>query len=316
MKVGDIVWAKATGPYKRRAKKKSNGASGDVPVYAGRLEQRPKVQGALVSIDPQTREVRALVGGYGLGAGTFNRAVQAKRQPGSTFKPFVYGASFDTEKYTPIWKCLDAPKVFYDPWAKKSWKPKNYGGTFDGLITLRKALTLSKNLCSVLLIEKIGVDTVLDFAKRAGITSDLPRNMTLALGSGDVTPLEIVNAYATLASAGKVGEPIFVRKVVDSAGEVLYQSKYEPKQTIRPSVTYLTTSLMQSVVQDGTAKAVKSLERPVAERPVPPTKRATRGSSASLRGWLRASGSVSTTTIRSARMKRAVGPRFPCGSTT
>lgn len=260
LSVGDVVLVEAVAEYKVKGKSEAS----DVPLYRGQLEQTPKAQAAFVSIDPQTREVRALVGGYGLGAGTFNRAVQAKRQPGSTFKPMVYSAAFDTNKFTPLTICLDAPKVYRDPYLQKSWKPQNYSGRFDGEITLRKALTLSKNLCSVDLIDKVGVDAVLDLAKRAGITNELPRNLTLALGSGDVTPLEMVNAYATLAAGGQVAAPIFVRKVVAPDGEVLYKSKLEPKQTIRPEVVYLTTSLMQSVVEDGTAKAVKSLERPVA----------------------------------------------------
>ncbi|MEL7371484.1 MAG: penicillin-binding transpeptidase domain-containing protein, partial [Myxococcota bacterium] len=256
---GDIVLVRATKPY--ASKKESKPLH---PTYQGRLEQTPKVEAALVSIDPQTREVRALVGGYGLGAGTFNRAVQAKRQPGSTFKPFVYASAFATEKYTPLSICLDAPRVYRDPWTGRSWKPQNYGGKFSGEITLRKALTLSKNLCSVALIDKVGVEPVLDMAKRAGISTALPRNLTLALGSGDVTPLEMVNAYATLAAGGQVAAPIFVRKVVAPDGEVLYETESETKQTIRPEVVYLTTSLMQSVVEDGTAKRVKQLERPVA----------------------------------------------------
>ena len=260
LKVGDIVLVVATAPYKP----KKGQPDPEVPTYIGRLEQVPKVQGSIVSIDPHTREVRALVGGYGLGAGTFNRAVQARRQPGSTFKPFVYAAAFETEKYTPISICLDAPRVYRDPWTGKSWKPQNYGGKFDGDITLRKALTLSKNLCSVALIDKVGVDPVLDMAKRAGITSELPRNLTLALGSGDVTPLEMVNAYATLAASGQVAAPIFVRKILGPDGEVLFEAKVEKKQTIRPEIIYLTTSLMQSVVEDGTAKRVKQLQRPVA----------------------------------------------------
>ncbi|MEO1335964.1 MAG: transglycosylase domain-containing protein, partial [Myxococcota bacterium] len=121
LKVGDIVLVRATKPY--ASKKESKPLH---PTYQGRLEQTPKVEAALVSIDPQTREVRALVGGYGLGAGTFNRAVQAKRQPGSTFKPFVYASAFATEKYTPLSICLDAPRVYRDPWTGRSWKPQNY----------------------------------------------------------------------------------------------------------------------------------------------------------------------------------------------
>ncbi|MEM7676360.1 MAG: PBP1A family penicillin-binding protein, partial [Myxococcota bacterium] len=259
LKVGDIVMVRATKLYK--SKKESDPLE---PTYEGRLEQTPKVEAAFVSIDPQTREVRALVGGYGLGAGTFNRAVQAKRQPGSTFKPFVYASAFATEKYTPLSICLDAPRTYRDPWTGQSWKPQNYGGKFSGEITLRKALTLSKNLCSVYLIDEVDVDPVLKMAKQAGISTALPRNLTLALGSGDVTPLEMVNAYATLAAGGQVAAPIFVRKVVGPDGDVLYETKAETKQTLRPEVVYLITSLMQSVVEDGTAKRVKQLERPVA----------------------------------------------------
>lgn len=253
LEVGDIVLVRPTA--------KRNEGEGE---HVGVLEQTPLAQAAVVMMDPQTREVRALVGGYGIGAGTFNRALQARRQAGSTFKPLVYAAAFETEKYTPVSKCLDAPRVYRDPWTKRSWKPMNYSGKFDGEISLRTALTLSKNICSVELIDKIGVPPVLDVAKRSGIESPLPRNLTLALGSGDVTPLEMVNAYATLASGGELAQPIFIRKVVAPDGSVLFETKQEKKQTIRPEVTYLVTSLMQSVVEDGTAKAVKALERPVA----------------------------------------------------
>jgi penicillin-binding protein 1A len=251
--VGDIVLVRPTAPRKDEA-----------DHYVGMLEQEPLVEGSAVVIDPATREVRALVGGYGIGAGTFNRALQARRQAGSTFKPFVYAAAFETGKYTPVSKCLDAPRVYRDPWTKRTWKPMNYGGEFHGEITLRTALTLSKNLCSVELIDRIGVPPVLDVAKRAGIESPLPRNLTLALGSGDVTPLEMVNAYATLATGGEVAAPIFVKKVLSAEGRVLHEARSEPTRAIRPEVTYLVTSLMQSVVEDGTAKAVTALERPVA----------------------------------------------------
>lgn len=232
--------------------------------YVGALEQEPLVEGAVVVMDPSSREVRALVGGYGVGAGRFNRAVRARRQPGSTFKPFVYAAAFDTGRFTPVSACLDAPRVYRDPWTGRTWKPENYGGRFDGEITLRRALTLSKNLCSVELIDEIGVDAVLDMAHRAGIESPLPRNLTLALGSGDVTPLEMVNAYATLATQGRRAEPVFIRKVVAPDGEVLFEHRATDEQTIRPEVAFQVTSLMQSVVEEGTARAVRELDRPVA----------------------------------------------------
>ncbi len=252
--VGDVVLVKAT-----MAK-----AKGESAAVSGVLEQSPIVQAALVSIDPQTRQVRALVGGYGLGAGTFNRATQARRQPGSTFKPFVYSAALESGKFTTIATCKDAPRVYRDPWTGVAWKPENYDNHFDGEITLRTALTKSKNLCSVQLIDTVGVDKVIDFARRAGIESPLPRNLTLGLGSGDVTPLEITNAYATLATQGAAAPPIFIRKVVAPSGDVVFESKLEPKQTLPAEVTYQITSLMQSVVEDGTAMRVKVLNRPIA----------------------------------------------------
>ncbi len=250
--VGDIAFVRVTSHDEKEGR------------YLGILEQTPKVQGAIVSIDPITREVRAMVGGLGVGAGTFNRATQARRQAGSTFKPFVYATAFDTEKYTPTSICQDEPRVYRDPWTGRSWKPQNYGKKFDGDITLRTALTKSKNLCSVELIDKLGVEPVLDMARRAGIQSPLPKNLTLALGSGDVTPLEVANSYATLASGGKFAEPVFVRRIKTPDDKVMELATEEPKQTIRPEVTYLITSLMQSVVEDGTAQRVKVLDRPVA----------------------------------------------------
>ncbi|MCK6549112.1 PBP1A family penicillin-binding protein [Myxococcota bacterium] len=270
LQVGDVVLVRATGEKKADAPAKKGkkaaeprGATG-TPVIVGILEQPPKVEAALVAIEPTTREVRAMVGGFGVGAGTFNRAVQAKRQAGSTFKPIVYAAAFETEKFTPVSPCLDAPRVYRDPWTGRSWKPENYGGGFDGEISLRTALTHSKNMCSVELIDKIGAEHVLEAAKRVGVSSEMPKNLTVALGSGDVTPLEMTNVYATFASGGVYAEPIFVKKVVDADGTVIFEAKPEPKQGLRPEIAYLVTSLMQSVVEAGTAQRVKVLERPVA----------------------------------------------------
>jgi penicillin-binding protein 1A len=255
LSVGDVVLVRAV-PSKKKNKSPN--------ILRGKLEQAPKAQATLVAMNPLTREIRALVGGFGIGAGTFNRATQAKRQAGSTFKPLLYSAAFETGDYNTISPCQDAPRVYRDQWTGKSWKPKNYDGKFDGIITLRKALTKSKNLCSVELIDKVGVDKVIDTARRMGITSPLPRSLTLGLGSGDVSPLEMVNAYATLAAGGRMAEPIFIRKIVDTRNKVIYETASSAKQTIAASVAYQVTSLMQSVVESGTARRVKKLGRPVA----------------------------------------------------
>jgi penicillin-binding protein 1A len=279
LSVGDIVLVKPTSlaaveEHRPPSSKKKGRAAEPPPAAAepgvvaaiGVLEQVPLAQAAAVVIDPNTRQVRALVGGSGVGAGNFNRATQAHRQAGSTFKPFVYATAFDRGEhdFRTISICHDAPRVYRDPWTGKAWKPENYDLRFDGEITLRTALTKSKNMCSVELIDKIGVDKVIEMARKAGIESELPQNLTLALGSGDVTPLEMVNAYATLATGGQRAEPIFIRKVVDPENNVLFEAKFEPKQTIAPETVYQITSLMQSVVEDGTARPVSTLGRPIA----------------------------------------------------
>ncbi len=261
LRVGDIVLVRATAQAQASPKGSTKLVGTD---YLGVLEQHPRVQGALVAISPMTREIRALVGGYGKGAGAFNRAVVARRQAGSTFKPMVYAAAFETGQYSPISLCLDAPRVYRDPWTGRTWKPENYDRRFDGEITLRTALTRSKNLCSVELIDKIGVQNVIALAKRMGIRSALPRTLTLALGSGDVTVLEMVNSYATLAAGGEYQEPVLIRKIIGPNKEVVYEAPTEKRQALKPEIAYQVTSLMQSVVQDGTARRVKALKRPVA----------------------------------------------------
>jgi penicillin-binding protein 1A len=228
------------------------------------LEQEPRVQGALVAIDPTTRDVRALVGGYGVGAGAFNRATQAERQAGSTFKPFVYGAAIRSGRFTTASTCIDAPQTYRDPWTGKAWKPKNYDGRFDGEITLRTALTKSKNLCSVWLVERLGIAPVAELARAAGVTSEMPQSQTIALGSITVSPLEMVNAYATLAGKGRRASPVFVSQVVDERGQIVYAHTPDDVQAMDPTLAYQITSLMQSVVEDGTAKAVTALGRPIA----------------------------------------------------
>jgi penicillin-binding protein 1A len=228
------------------------------------LDQVPLVQGGLVVINPENRNVVALVGGYDAERSSFNRATQAKRQPGSSFKPFLYAAAMGTGRFTPLSKVNDAPETFRDPYTGKTWKPQNYDRQFEGPMTLRAALTKSKNTVSVRLIEAITPATAIDFARRAGIHSALPENLTLALGTGEVTMLEAVNAYATLQANGRYAEPLLLLRVRDGSGKVLEEHQPAFEETLPPAVAYLATSLMRSVVEEGTARAVTELNRPAA----------------------------------------------------
>ncbi len=186
------------------------------------LEQVPRVQGALVAVDPASRGVRALVGGYDFQVSQFNRALQARRQPGSAFKPFVWGAAIESRRFTPATVVYDTPDVYRDPWTGKDWKPQNFErDEFDGPLLLAEALAHSKNTVSAKLVDALGVDPVIDFARRAGIESELPRGLSLALGTGEVTPLELVNAYATIAAGGLSAAPVTILRVRDRTGEVL-----------------------------------------------------------------------------------------------
>ncbi|WP_171818223.1 penicillin-binding protein 1A [Pyxidicoccus fallax] len=228
------------------------------------LDQVPLAQGGLVVIKPDNRNVAALVGGYDAERSSFNRATQARRQPGSSFKPFLYAAAMGSGRYTPLSKVNDAPEAIRDPYTGRTWKPQNYDRQFEGPMTLREALTKSKNTVSVRLIEALTPANIIDFARRAGIHSALPENLTLALGTGEVTMLEAVNAYATLQSNGKYAEPLMLLRVRDASGKVLEEHQPAFEETLPPAVAYLTTSLMRSVVEEGTAKAVRELNRPAA----------------------------------------------------
>ncbi len=242
---------------------KSGSPKAEEPVEAA-LDQIPEVQGAFVAIDPQTRHVIAMSGGYDFELSSFNRATQAKRQPGSAFKPFVFGAALDTGKYTTITVMNDSPEPVLDRWTGQKWSPSNYDGRFSGPLTLRQAMAVSKNTIPVRLMDVLTPAAVVDFAQRCGVRSKLPEFLPLALGSGEVGVLELTNAFTTLQSHGRFAEPVMILRVVNAEGKVLEQSEAHFEETVRPTTAYLVTSLLQSVVEDGTAKAVQELGRPAA----------------------------------------------------
>lgn len=226
------------------------------------LEQIPKVQGAIVVIDPIAHEVRAMAGGYDFALSPFDRSTQARRQPGSSFKPLVYSAGLATRRFRPNTLITDAPKVFRD--GHKSWKPSNYDGKFRGDITMRECLTHSVNMCSIQILDDVGVENVIELARKLGIKSPLPNSLTLALGSGDVTPLELISAYTVFPAGGQFAPPLIIKRVKESSGSLILENKVAPQQVLDPAVAYVMANLMRSVVEHGTARRALVLDRPAA----------------------------------------------------
>jgi penicillin-binding protein 1A len=216
-------------------------------------------EGAVVVMDIKTRKVRALVGGYHSVMGGFDRATMAKRQPGSAFKPFVYATAFDQGKYTPASVVNDAPEVF--DMVDSIWKPKNFEtGTYEGPVRLRTALAKSINTVSIRVTYDVKPEAVAAMAKQLGIQSELPKEMSLALGAGEVTPLEITNAYATLAAGGVYAPPRFIDAINGKA-----TPDAPGQQVLRPEVAYVTTDMMRSVVTEGTAAEIGAkIKAPIA----------------------------------------------------
>lgn len=226
------------------------------------LEQEPEVEGALVAIEPSTGFIRALVGGYDFVRSEFNRAIYAKRQPGSAFKPIIYAAALD-HGFTPESIVVDEPVTYYGGLFGK-WSPKNYDGKFYGPTRLREALAYSRNVVTVKLVEAIGVDNVIEFARALGIKGEIPRNLTIALGSLSVTPLELTLCYSVLLNNGMRVKPIAIKYVTDSKGRILENNEIESEQVIDPETAFLITSMLEDVVKYGTGWRAKELGRPVA----------------------------------------------------
>ncbi len=228
------------------------------------LDQTPLVEGAVVSIEPYSGYVRVMVGGYDFVEGGFNHATEARRQPGSSFKPFIYGAALENG-FTPASILMDLPVIHEkSEFEKKGWKPSNYDERFLGPLRLRTALALSRNACTVGLLEKIGLDKAINFARKAGITSPISYDYTTALGSSAVTPLELTSAYATFASQGIRTEPIIIKSIIDGSGAVLENYEPQPVEAIDRTTAFLVTSLLESVVKEGTGRGALLLGKPLA----------------------------------------------------
>jgi penicillin-binding protein 1A len=218
----------------------ANGEEAGPPTY---------LQGATVAIDVKTGLVRVMVGGRSFKESKFNRAMQAKRQPGSAFKPFIFCAAIENG-YTPADILLDAPIVLDLP-NGDVWKPENYSRTFEGEVTVRHALNASINIAAIRLLMAMGPSEAIDVAHRLGIKSDLENVYSLALGVSEVTLLELTNAYATIAAGGMRGEPILIKKLEDREGRVLEENSILREEVLDPKVNYMLTSLLSSVMNEG-----------------------------------------------------------------
>ena len=251
---GDIAWFEfhATGEDDT-----NDGAAPEEP-FALELVQEPLVEGAVLLLESSTGAVRAMVGGWDYERSEFNRAVQARRQIGSLFKPFVFGAAFE-HGFTPADTLFDAPAVFVGVDNLPSYSPRNYYRKYLGILTLRKALEKSINVTAVKLQDVVGADRVVDFAYRTGIRSPLPPYPSLALGAADLTVLEVATAYATIANLGVHVEPYTIESVATRSGRELEAHVPQASTVLTPEVAYLLTHVLSGVVQRGTAQSARNL---------------------------------------------------------
>lgn len=216
----------------------------------------PHVEGAMVALDPRTGDIRALVGGRTFERGGFDRALLGHRQPGSAFKPFVYATAL-AAGYTPASEVDDEPisiKI-----GKTVWSPKNYGGEYGGHVTFRRALMRSENAAAVRVSELVGIPAILATAHRYGVQSELPNVPSAALGALEVTPMELVTAYAPFANGGWRVTPRLVRRIQTADGQVLWSSDNQKVRVMDPRDSYQITSMLQAVVNYGTGNVIRDL---------------------------------------------------------
>ena len=249
-----------------------------------RLEQIPDINGAIVAMDPHTGRVLAMVGGYAFGNSEFNRATQARRQPGSAFKPFVYAAALDHE-FTPSSLVLDAPLVVDQGPSLGKWKPANYTRKFYGPSTLRLGIEKSRNLMTVRLAQYIGMETVADYARRFGVVDDMPLLLPMALGAGETTLLRLTSGYAILVNGGKSVTPTLIDRIQDRRGATVYRHDERPcpgcagavwefqaepevpdarAQVVTPATAYQVVSMLHGAVERGTGRRVAAVGKPLA----------------------------------------------------
>jgi len=257
MKLQDYA-QKAVGATLAEAEKKIALENG-IPVestYEAEFRKNIPIQASFIAIDPKTGYIKALVGGRDFSESQFNRATQSKRQPGSAFKPFIYTTAIDNG-FTAADIIVDAPMPLSDGNEGQVWKPENYEKKFFGPTTLRKALTLSRNIVTLKLLMKVGASSVASYANKMGIKSEIHKNLSLAFGTSEVTLMELVSAYSTFPNYGVKVDPISIIMVKDSMGKTLEENLPHVQDILRPESAYILTSMMESVVNEGTAARIR-----------------------------------------------------------
>jgi len=248
------------------------------------LKQYPKVNGAMVAINPYNGKVKALVGGFSFELSEFNRATQAKRQPGSAFKPFVYAAALENN-FSPNSIVLDAPFIAEQGVDLKNWKPENYGKEFYGPTTLRKGIEFSRNLMTVRIAQEVGLKKILKLSQDLNIYEEIPELLSVSLGSAETTLLQITNAYATFVNGGKKINPVLIERIQDRRGKTIFNSdkrdcigcdRYSEsdiiipfiednyQQTISKETAYQILSMLEGTIKRGTGKRLRDIEVPLA----------------------------------------------------
>ncbi len=226
-----------------------------------KLDQLPQVQGAVVVMDVKSGEVRALVGGYDFQISKFNRAIQSRRQTGSSFKPFVYGAAFE-KGLTPADTLFDEPIAI--PVGNQIYAPKNYHGKYAGVVTIQRALELSINIPAVKTWMMVGSDKVIDFVRRCGVTADIPKYPSTALGSAGIAPIEMTAAYNAFANGGVYVKPRLIRRIVDQTDRQLEEDLPELSEATSPQIAYELAYMMRGTILRGTGYEAHTLPPPLA----------------------------------------------------
>lgn len=235
----------------------------NVSEYQFQIDQTPELEAAFVLLNPLSGEVKVMVGGYDYQRSFFNRAFQALLQPGSAFKPFIYLSAIDYLGFTPATIVPDSP-ITLIAGNGKIWSPRNFDHKFLGPITLRTALQRSRNVVSVYLLRKVGLERVINTAKNLGISTPISQDLSIALGTSEVKLLDMVRAYGGFAAGGWLADSLVIRSIQDRSGEEIYQQKPHQKQVISEENAFIMANMMKGVVERGTATIIKKLGKPMA----------------------------------------------------